>query len=137
MLVDASVALKWFLEEDDSEQARALISSYSLAAPEIVLPETANGLWKAYSRQIIDSETYRAALAILPGAFDRIHSTEPLVQQAGLLAAELDHPIYDCLYLVSTLMMDEELITADKRLLEKVAGTRFEGVCHSLSAMNL
>lgn len=133
MLVDASVALKWFLDEDDSDRARRLIGSNELVALDLVLAETANALWKALRRGVIDQEVYRAALATLPTPFARIHSIEPLIEQAGSIAAEFDHPVYDCIYLAATLLLDETLVTADLRLIAKLANSRFAPNCISLA----
>ncbi len=45
LVIDASVALKWVIDEDDSEAAQELVSDHALAAPELLLIECANVLW--------------------------------------------------------------------------------------------
>src|SRR6266404_5666664 len=44
-VIDASVALKWVIEEDGSEAATALLVGDVLAAPDFVVIECANVLW--------------------------------------------------------------------------------------------
>jgi predicted nucleic acid-binding protein len=44
-VIDASVAVKWVLAEPDSVQALAL-RQHDLAAPELLVAECANVLWK-------------------------------------------------------------------------------------------
>ena len=45
VIVDASVALKWVIEEDGSEAAGALLLEEPLAAPDLLIVECANVLW--------------------------------------------------------------------------------------------
>ena len=44
VVVDASVALKWVIEEDGSEAAQALVVRHPLAAPDLLMIECANVL---------------------------------------------------------------------------------------------
>ena len=41
------------------------------------------------------------------------------------LRAHLHHPVYDCFYLAVSEALDAPLVTADGRLLARVAGTSF------------
>ena len=51
LVVDASVALKWFLDEPDSGLARGLITGGDeLVAPGFLLLEAGNSLWLAQGR---------------------------------------------------------------------------------------
>ncbi len=45
VIVDASIALKWVIEEDGSDAAGALLLEQLLAAPVLLTIECANGLW--------------------------------------------------------------------------------------------
>ena len=45
--------------------------------------------------------------------------------RAVAIARELDHPVYDCFYLAVSEALDAPLVTADGRLLARVAGTPF------------
>jgi len=50
-VIDASVALKWFLTEEDSQGADVLFEGFlrgrtELLAPDVLLLEVANALWK-------------------------------------------------------------------------------------------
>lgn len=46
MIVAASVAFKWLIEEDDSQTAREWLARESLRAPAFICIEVGNGLWK-------------------------------------------------------------------------------------------
>ena len=50
LVIDASVAVKWVVGEEGAARAVALRSSFAFAAPELILPECANILWKKAQR---------------------------------------------------------------------------------------
>jgi predicted nucleic acid-binding protein len=47
------------------------------------------------------------------------------IPRALNLAIELGHPVYDCIYLALAEAMQDELLTADGRLLRAVASTPY------------
>lgn len=64
LVVDASVAFKWFVAETGSAEARALLGMGApLEAPELLLAEVANAVWKMERRGCVMT---RQATAILP-----------------------------------------------------------------------
>jgi predicted nucleic acid-binding protein len=51
VVVDASVAIKWFIQEPDRTAARLLLEpDKRLLAPELLVAEVANAIWKRSSR---------------------------------------------------------------------------------------
>jgi predicted nucleic acid-binding protein len=59
VIVDASVALKWFVEEEGSSDAADLIAaSNPRLAPDLIIPEVLNAAWKAFSRGFMVREQY-------------------------------------------------------------------------------
>ena len=59
-VIDASVALKWVIEEDDSETAIALLTQDALAAPDLLVIECGNVLWAKARRGLLRREQARA-----------------------------------------------------------------------------
>ena len=59
--------------------------------------------------------------------FDRLERLVQHAARAVAIARELDHPVYDCFYLALSEALDAPLITADGRLLARLAGTPFAG----------
>ena len=56
-VVDASVAVKWFVDEAHSATARAVLASgQPLIAPDLIVPETCNTAWKKVRRGDISRE---------------------------------------------------------------------------------
>jgi predicted nucleic acid-binding protein len=114
IVVDASVPLKWVLDEPESEAAVAL-RDQELIAPALWLAEAANALWRhARIGEIsVDeavahfSELMNAPVASLP--------MEPYLEQALKLATEIGHPVNDCIYLALALQQKTHVVTADQR----------------------
>lgn len=115
LVVDASVAVKWLVDEDGSERAEAL-NSEQLSAPSLIRIEVANVLRTlATAGRLADAEAH-AALDLLLDAPIRLHEpTDALMRGAFAFALRLRHPIYDCLYLALAVDLGTRLVTADRR----------------------
>ena len=124
LTVDASIVAKWFLTEPQSDEARQLLAPrIRLHAPDVLLVEYANTIWKkVHRREIPDPQPYIGELASLSEVVT-LHRSGDLVDHAVRIAVELDHPVYDCLYLACADATSSVLITADHRFAKKVAET--------------
>jgi predicted nucleic acid-binding protein len=121
-VVDASVAIKWFIPEVHSvAAARLLHSRFHVLAPDLIHPELGNILWKKTRREEI---THRNVLEILT-AFKtvgiEVHPSAVLLVPAFEIAASLDRTVYDSLYLALAVEQDCALITADQKFYSVVA----------------
>ncbi len=126
-VVDASVAFKWFSAEDGSEQASALLATTELlVAPDLIVAEVCNATWKAVRAGIMRNEQQDHAASRLAAAFDALVPAAPLAPRAVEISRTLDHPVYDCIYLALAEARDTFLVTADRRLLERVKRTEWE-----------
>lgn len=123
MIVDASVAMKWLVVENDSEAANELIRTGDLVAPDLVFAEVANGLWKKWRRgELLRLPT---SLATLATVFDAVEPAAALLPRAAALAIELAHPAYDCFYLALAEARDDVVVTADHRFVRACAGSPY------------
>lgn len=117
-VVDASVAVKWFVDEVRSAEARAVLASgQPIIAPDLIIPETCNTAWKKIRRGDISPEQGEAMVRALPLSFDRLAATAPLSERALELARRFDHPAYDCFYLVLAESESAVLVTDDDQLI--------------------
>ena len=123
LTVDACIAVKWLVSEDLCHEARTVLARrIERCAPELLLAECANTIWKkARQGEIPDSRPYRQELADLPDIVT-LRPDRGLVERATQMAFELAHPVYDCLYLACAEATATALVTADKRFVDKVAG---------------
>jgi predicted nucleic acid-binding protein len=117
VVVDASVAAKWVLDEQGSDRANTLRSESDLIAPTLIVAELGNALWKATVLLGFSQTDALSAIRMVLVPFNRIIPLEQLRQRALELAIELKHPIYDCFYLALAERERAPLITTDKRLL--------------------
>ena len=114
-VVDASVAVKWVVDEEDSLQARPLADA-RLEAPDLLLVECANILWKKAALGDLTRPEAAARLGLLTRAPVTFTASRELLDPALELALEWKHPVYDCLYAALAIRRNVPLITADKRL---------------------
>jgi predicted nucleic acid-binding protein len=121
MILDSSVALKWLAPEDGSEAALELLGLSDLFVPTFFHAEIANALWKKARRGEIRLEEVAPYFAQLPELVTTIDETEAM-PRALAIARELDHPVYDCIYLALAEARDDLVLTADRRFVQKVRG---------------
>lgn len=120
-VVDASVALKWVLDEDGADRAIALTRSHLLYAPDLIFTESANALWVISRRGDFTTRQAEEALQALRTAPLMRPCRDPdLMRAAFELARRLDHPVYDCVYLALAAELDRPVVTADRRFLRAV-----------------
>lgn len=133
-VVDASIAVKWVVEEADSEAAARLLErDVVLLAPDLLYAEAASALWALSRRGDVAAADVREALAVLADVTLHIPaSMRQLMPAATRLAQDLDHPVYDCFYLALAVQQQYPLLTADRRFQAKVRDHPYLGdrVCH-------
>jgi predicted nucleic acid-binding protein len=118
VIVDASVAVKWFVREALHDEARAfLLRPEPLLAPDILAVEFANAMWAKSRRGDLElPAAQRAIAAVTSRGVPELRPSLPHVARATELAHHLDHPVYDCIYLALGERLDERVMTADRRL---------------------
>ena len=126
IIVDASVVMKWFVEEELHAEANRLKQVFAqLAAPDFMLLEVANIAWKKVRRSELSAAEAMAIGADLRSSPLLLLSTAALIDDAVAMAIEIEHPVYDCLYLAAALCQRGICITADRRLCTRIASNRF------------
>jgi len=128
-VVDASVAVKWFVPEALSDEAVSLLDSpRELLAPDLLYPEAGNILWKKVRRgELSDQEAGEISRALL-SVPKTVHPTEILLPAAVKLACAIGRTVYDSLYLALAALLDCPMITADERLYRALGRTEWSGL---------
>ena len=114
IVIDASVALKWVLDEPGSDAADALRGE-ELIAPVLWLVEAANALWRNARLEQLTRDEAALFLSQLTKAPILSLPMEQHIERALELATEMGHPIYDCVYLALALHYDTHVVTGDRR----------------------
>jgi predicted nucleic acid-binding protein len=118
LVVDASVAIKWVIDEPGTHQALSLRCN-RLYAPDLLVAECANVLWKKVQRNELTAPEALIAARLLQRADLELMPMRALLEPATRLAIELGHPAYDCIYLALAESMTCDLVTADRELAAK------------------
>jgi predicted nucleic acid-binding protein len=118
-VVDASVAIKWVVNESGTEYA-LLLRRHRLSAPDLLVAECANILWKKVRRGELSADEAIFAARLLQRADIQLEPMRRLWEPATRLALAFDHPAYDCIYLALAQDLSCALITADERLQRKL-----------------
>ena len=125
-VVDASVVLKWQLDDEEQvEQALALRDRYliegtlALDAPLLLSYELTNAVRTAERRLRLAPDVASEALANLLAAAPELHPPDP--RAALVLARELGISGYDAAYVALAELLGVELWTADRKL-QRAAG---------------
>lgn len=125
LVVDSSVAVKWFVIEPYSTQAISILEEYgkgtlAFLAPDLIYSEFGNIIWKKHTFQglnLTDGQTIIRAFCTLSIA------TTPavdLLNDAYILAAVHRRTVYDMLYLALSIRENCSFVTADEKLANTV-----------------
>ncbi len=122
-VIDASVAVKWVVEEPGTRDALRLLHA-RLCAPDLLIAECANILWKKSRLGQLTCDEAVLAARLLERADVELLPMRGLLHQATQLAIELEHPAYDFIYLCLALSRGCVFVTADERLLRRLGQTK-------------
>ena len=116
-IVDASVAAKWFIEEEYGEAALSVLEeSNQLHAPDFLLLEMDSIICKWTRRGAVTIEEggdLRDALRQYP---IQHHPFASFLDSAFAIANQTGQSIYDCLYVALAALLKGRMVTADRRL---------------------
>jgi predicted nucleic acid-binding protein len=127
VVVDASVAAKWFIDEDNTDEALILLDRpFDLHAPDLLYLEFDNILCKLIRRGLLleeegfDMRDRIQAFPIQP------YSSQSLREKAFQIAVENGRSIYDCIYLALAELLEGRMVTADRRFFLALQGSPLE-----------
>ena len=121
VVLDASVAVRWVIAEEGSEEAAALLDrEVSWIAPGLLLTEVAAALRRKTAEGDLEANIAGQALdtllqAIADGVV-HLADDERTIAHALALALSLEHKLPDCVYLALAERDGAALATADARL---------------------
>jgi predicted nucleic acid-binding protein len=126
LVVDASVAAKWFLPEADASAAlRLLDSRCRLAAPDLIHAEVGNLAWKLHARGVLDAQEASDMIEHFLLMPLEVHDSALVLTSALEIAIATQRTVYDSLYLALAVELDGTVITADERWVHSLAAGPF------------
>jgi len=124
LVIDASIAVKWFIPETHSINAlRLLKAGCDLLAPDLIFAEFGNVLWKKWLRNELESEVISPLLADLIRMRLRIVPTVALAEKAADIAITYRRSFYDSIYLALAVAAQGRMVTADEKLCNALRAT--------------
>jgi len=123
VVVDASIMVKWFLEEEFSDEAKQMRDSFvtgkmAISVPSLLLYECLNALW--HSGLFSEEELALAARALSKYGFDIWEPKGKIYEQSAALSSRFDISVYDASYVALALHLKATLYTADLELIQKL-----------------
>jgi len=128
-VIDASVAVKWYIPEVLSHEAALLLrrtreGEVTLLAPDLFFAEFGNVLWKKLGRNELDAEVIREILRSMAMSCPvETVSCSLLTPSAFEIALAFDRTVYDSLYVALAQSRQVPFITADERLVNALRPT--------------
>jgi predicted nucleic acid-binding protein len=104
LVIDSSIALRWFFSEPDSDRARSLLLDYQLGelkviAPDMILSELTNAVWWKQVNHKLTTQDGRSVLDTFRDLHIRLVPTVELIEQAYWLATTTQQNVFDMLYI--------------------------------------
>ncbi len=126
LVLDASVAAKWFSNEDLTDKAVRVRDAFldgriDLCAPQHILYEVGNSVWKNKGLNLEDSIT--AVESLLAMEMELVMLNSEAAGQAMKLARDLGITYYDAVYVQISATLQIPLLTADRKLFEAANNT--------------
>lgn len=128
IVVDASLAVKWFLPEAGADAAAlVLVGDKVIIGPDMLAVEVHATLVRGANmvkanRQVAESSIHRFQNMLESNDVQLIRSTPREIERSANLALDLGHPLKDCIYLALAMELDCELVTCDAKFAAKAKG---------------
>lgn len=125
LVVDSSVAVKWFVVEPYSSEARQILDAYqnrllSFLAPDLINAEFGNIIWKKQIFQGLDASDAQDILDKFQQLQFTVTPTAELLEDAYKVAVTYHRTVYDALYLALSVRENCQFVTADEKLVNAV-----------------
>ena len=126
-VIDASVAAKWGIREEDSAAAlRLLDGEHRLLAPDLIWAELGNIIWKYHRRGLLSPADVAGLIRQFQAVPLEVYPCGPLLAMAIDLAIQTGRTVYDSLYMALASQEGCQMVTADERLVNALAGGPLE-----------
>jgi predicted nucleic acid-binding protein len=125
LVIDSSVAIKWFVPEPYSLEARRILDGYrrgnlSFLAPDLIYAEVGNIIWKKQQFQGLAAADAQQILTEFQAVTFMTTASARLLDEAYRLAVMYQRTVYDSLYLALSQQEQCQLVTADERFVNAV-----------------
>lgn len=122
-VLDSSVIVKWFCQEEDTDLALKFREGYvngdvNVAFPDLVIYEIANAL--RYNQKLTEDDVKNSINSLIDLGMDIIVPTKKVTESAISLAFKYDITLYDAYFVALAKELGFEFVTADDNFYKKV-----------------
>lgn len=131
LVVDASVAVMWFVPEPHSIKAKEILTrNGTLHAPDLFRAEVVSVLCRKIQLEELKTDEGREALNAFMQLPVQFHATADLLVPAFEVALASRQYVYDCVYLILATRLNIRMVTGDKRFYKAIQKTEFRNHIH-------
>ena len=117
LVLDASAAIEVVLTRSKAREfERMLEEADQVLAPDLIIPEVVNTIWKYHQFENLNLNTCDQAIEFAIGLLDVLVPCKELYREAFLLARSARQPAYDMFYLALARREDAGFLTTDRAL---------------------
>jgi len=138
LVLDTSVAAKWYLPEELREEALELSTrvgtgEVELLAPSTIGPELFNALFQQHRRGYLSLDEVREFSSSFREAPVSLFEFDPLSPRAVEISLDCGVVVYDALFLALAEEAGTVVVTTDYKLLQALRGTAYARLAHYLA----
>lgn len=123
-VVDASVAVKWYVPEVYEQEAVSLLAkNHTFHAPELIYPEFCNVVWLKVRRGEISQTEGDTIVEAFTNRKMTVHAHKNIIEPAYKGAVSSNQTVYDWTYLALAVSLSCEMITADQKFYNALEST--------------
>lgn len=128
LVLDTSVVLKWFTEENYSETALKIREGFykglhGIVEPDLLLYEFSNAM--RYNPNYSPEDVNKAVESLFELQIDVVAPTLEVLRNASELARKYGITVYDAVFVALAKSIEAEFVTADEKLYNKVKELKF------------
>ena len=127
-VIDSSVAIKWFSQEESTNKALEIRSSFlrgeiTIVVPDILLYEITNAL--RYNKSFSEKEVKESVNSLIDLGINIFAPTKDIIEKAVELSYRFNISFYDAYFVGLAAALGFLFITADEKLYDKLKILRF------------
>jgi predicted nucleic acid-binding protein len=119
VILDTSVAIALVVGESGSGAATEAVADLEILVPDVFWGEVSAALIRKIRMRLRSRDDAFAAYNLLRRFVKHTVASEPLGTIAIALSLDMEHPVYDCLFLAAAIAHQAPLLTADRTLHSK------------------
>ena len=127
-VLDSSVIIKWFSEEDETDLALSLREGFlkgdaDITVPDLQLYEIANAL--RFNKKLNAADVANAVNSLIGIGINIVVPTKDVISSAVSLAFQFGITFYDAYFIALAKELNYSFVTADEKLFNKIKSLKF------------